>query len=78
MNKVDQILSEVAHEIMCAVQAHPPINTRHEAIAVIREEYLEAEQECFKGSKVWDKTCLRVELEQLAAMCIRSIVDLDL
>lgn len=55
---------------------HGPIHSVHEAIAVIREEYLEAEREAFKQNV--RKLALRAELLHLATMCIRAIEDLGL
>jgi hypothetical protein len=56
---------------------HPgEIVSPHEGIAVIREEYLEAEAEVF-ASRL-DRAALYLELTQLAAMCVRVIEDLGL
>lgn len=71
-------IQELLEKLERARMNHPPINNRHEAIAVIREEYLEAEMECFKDTYTWSKARVRAELEQIAAMCIRAIVDLEL
>lgn len=50
----------------------PPLHSRHEGIAVIREEYLELEEAIFRGSD-WNR--VREEACQLAAMAIRLILD---
>jgi hypothetical protein len=49
---------------------------QHEAIAVIRGEYLELEQECFKNQKRYDLEAQRKEAKQLAAMAIRLMIEL--
>jgi hypothetical protein len=69
-------LEAIRDELSCARRYHRNIQTVHEAIAVIREEYLEAEREVF--AKRCDRPALRKELVQLAAMCVRTIEDLGL
>lgn len=69
-------LAEIAHELERAQSQHGPIASGHEGIAVIREEYLEAEAEVFKRER--DPQALRKELIQLAAMCVRMVEDLRL
>ena len=71
---------------------HKPFNSVHEALGVIREEYLELEQEIFFGEKQAQKEMdffdegqtakevnrLRIKKEaiQVAAMCARLIQEL--
>ena len=71
---------------------HKPFNSVHEALGVIREEYLELEQEIFFGEKQAQKEIdffdegqtakevnrLRIKKEaiQVAAMCARLIQEL--
>lgn len=50
------------------------MNTYHEGISVIREEYLELERIVF--SKTQSRDDMRKEAIHLAAMCIRFIEDL--
>lgn len=45
----------------------------HEAIAVLREEYLELEQEVFHG----DRTRIREEALQVAAVAIKLVMHVD-
>lgn len=71
-----EALIDVNTELARARGAHKGLSTPHEAIAVIREEYLEAEREVF--AKECDRRALRKELVQLAAMCLRAIEDLGL
>ena len=71
----DTFVSDVAWELSRARNKHPrPFLSAHEGIAIIREEYLEVEAEVFHG----DKTQVREELVQLAAMCQRMAEDLSL
>lgn len=71
-----ETLLMVGEELARARTKFGHIRCAHEAIAVIREEYLEAEREVF--TKCLDRAGLRTELVQLAAMCVRSIEDLGL
>jgi len=54
-------------ELQQATAVHGPFNSLHEAIAVIREEYLELEAEIFQ--KWPDKDKVIAETVQVAAMC---------
>lgn len=49
---------------------------QHEAIAVIREEYLELEKEVFLNQKKYSLENQQKEAIQLAAMCVRLINEL--
>lgn len=69
-------LDLVAGELAKAEAKHAPIHSAHEAIAVIREEYLEAEKEVF--AQHVDRAAFLKELIQLAAMCARAAKDLGL
>lgn len=70
------VLTELATEMERARQLHGDIVSPHEGIAVIREEYLEAEREVFR--KHIDQDMLRKELIHTANVCLRMIVDLRL
>jgi hypothetical protein len=68
---------ETASEVRRAKQLFPSMFiNQHEAIAVIRGEYLELEQECFKNQKRYDLEAQRKEAKQLAAMAIRLMIEL--
>jgi hypothetical protein len=70
-------LEEVNNEVTRAKELFPSMFiNQHEAIAVIREEYLELEQECFKNQKRYDLDAQRKEAKQLAAMAIRLMIEL--
>jgi hypothetical protein len=70
---------EIIGEVERADDAFPPMNSPHEAMAVILEEYTEYQSEVFKhntskpgrDTRPWQ----REELIQLAAMCLRAILD---
>jgi hypothetical protein len=70
------VLEEIGAEVDHARDHYGPIHSAHESIAVLREEYLEAEREVF--AKRLDADRYRRELIQLAAMCVRTIEDLGL
>lgn len=70
------MLEEIEAEVARSRTVHGPIASAHEAIAVIREEYLEAERLVF-AQTLWPLH-LRRELVQLAAMCVRAAEDLRL
>jgi hypothetical protein len=63
----------VLHEVHEAMERFPAFNSSHEGIAVIREEYLELEEEVFRNRG--RTVSARNEAMQLAAMAIRYIVD---
>jgi hypothetical protein len=74
---LDKAANEVIEEVARAKDLFPSMFiNQHEAIAVIREEYLELEQECFKNQKKYDLEAQRKEAKQLAAMAIRLMVEL--
>lgn len=75
--KMSNALGEVEDEISRAKQLFPSMFiNQHEAIAVIREEYLELEQECFKNQRNYNLAAQRKEAKQLAAMAIRLMIEL--
>jgi len=60
-----------------ATRKHPPMNSHHEAYAVIREEFDEYWEEVRKGGSTPRSTeALRIELIQTTAMCLRALHDL--
>jgi hypothetical protein len=75
--KLAQAAIDVQSEVIRAKLLFPSMFiNQHEAIAVIREEYLELEQECFKNQKKYDLEAQRKEAKQLAAMAIRLMIEL--
>jgi hypothetical protein len=79
VDNVDNIALEIAHECRRAGSMFPPMHSPHEAAFVIEEEWEEYRQEVFKHnmSKPGRDTRprQREELIQLAAMCMRAIID---
>lgn len=74
---LESSLNDIRKEVKRAKELFPSMFiNQHEAIAVIREEYLELEQECFKNQKKYDLAAQRKEAKQLAAMVIRLMVEL--
>lgn len=71
-------LAAVAVELARARSHHAPLNSAHEAYAVILEELDEFKAEVWKKTRERDKTAMRAELIQLAAMAIRAVEDLEL
>ncbi len=68
---IDNVTENAKTEIRRSEAIHGPFHSFHEAMAVIREEFLELEQAIF-----WDKTPkrlknIRSEAIQTAAMCLR-------
>jgi hypothetical protein len=75
--KLTEALGDVSREVGRAKLLFPSMFiNQHEAIAVIREEYLELEQECFKNQRNYDLDAQRKEAKQLAAMAIRLMIEL--
>lgn len=75
-SSVASALLNVESELLAAVGRHAPMNSAHEAYAVIREELDEAWEEIKKREP--DKAKLKKEFRQVAAMAIRAIIDLKL
>jgi hypothetical protein len=63
---------EVIEELQRAQRRFPALQSAHEGLAVIREEYLELEGEVFHGSA----SAAYEEAKQLAAMALRYMVDI--
>ena len=69
---------EVANEVARARELFPPIASLHESLGIIREEYLEFEKEVFAFNLTKNRDtrpAARTELIQLAAMAVRTILD---
>ncbi len=68
----------VTTEVRRAQSKHKPMNSHHEAWAVIAEEFNKEywEEVCKGGSQPRDKDALKLELVHTAAMCVRALHDL--
>ena len=78
METPEQLLNEVMTELARARSLFKPIYSPHEAVGVIREEYLEWEAEVFKFNLARGRDTrpeMRKELIQLATMALRTILD---
>lgn len=73
-----KLAEEVRKELLRSQGLHSPMNSAHEALAVIEEEIDEFKKEVYKKREQRDKDKMREELVQTAAMCMRSILDLNL
>jgi hypothetical protein len=74
MATVDAVLAEVRKEIERAVRKHGPMNSPHEAYAVIQEEVDELWDEV-KANRGRELSALE-EAVQVAAMGVRYVCDL--
>ena len=71
-------IAAVERELARARAKHAPLNSAHEAYAVILEELDEFKAEVWKKRELRDHAAMRQELIQLAAMCARAAEDLEL
>lgn len=71
---VDAAIRQVEDELAKAQECFGAFSSAHEAIAVIREEYLELEQCVFQKDMHY---LLPAEAVQLAAMAVRLLVDMQ-
>jgi hypothetical protein len=71
--------SLVSEELLSARAANKArLNSAHEALAVIREEYAEFEAQVFLKPVMRSQSGMLHELIQIAAMCQRTAEDLGL
>lgn len=68
-----EVLKEVHHEVHRAEEKHAPMNSAHEAYAVIREEVDEYWDEV-KADRGYQASA-RTELIQIAAMAVRAVLN---
>jgi hypothetical protein len=72
-DKLEIVLGQVKEEMDRATRKFPrPFHSNHEGYAVVEEEFLEFQDECFHGNPIARYN----EAKQLAAMAIRYMVDL--
>lgn len=78
LHSTTDAITAVAAELARAREQHKPLNSAHEAYAVILEELDEFKAEVWKKTRERDLSAMRAELIQLAAMAIRAVEDLKL
>lgn len=72
---LETILNDVADEYLNACDNFPNFKSPHEGVAIIEEEFMEFKEATFWPHKVLDTTSEH-EVKQLAAMCIRFLMDI--
>jgi glutamyl-tRNA reductase len=72
------LLSEIHEELASAQEMHEPMNSLHEAYAVILEEVEEFWEQVRMKSGCRDLQQVKRELIQIAAMACRTILDMKL
>jgi len=75
MNKEDA-LKMIAEEYARAISKFGKFQNAHEGWGVIREEYLELEDEIRKKQKDYDLDKMRKEAMHLGAMALRFMIDI--
>lgn len=77
MNKIEaqRIANEIVDEAVRASDLFSKFHSAHEGWGVIREEYLELEDEIRKHQSAYDYAKIRKEAIQLGAMALRFIYD---
>lgn len=73
--RVVSVLLDIGIEVERAEGLHAPLNSMHEAYAVILEELDEFWEEVRKKSGERNHVNARTELIQTAAMCVRTILN---
>jgi hypothetical protein len=78
-------LARIGHEVTRAMELHPPMNSAHEAYAVILEEVEEFWEDVKENpeklsvqEQLKRTSHMRTELIHIAAMCIRATIDCNL
>ena len=72
---VSEIVKEVKQEIEVGEDRFGPFHSQHEALAILREEYLETENAVFWDNKHGENNhTVRAEAIQVAAIAIRLAV----
>ena len=78
MTQEQELTKEVETELARARSLFKPIHSPHEALGVVREEYIEFEKEVFEfnlGKGRDTRPAMRKELIQLATMALRAVLD---
>jgi len=72
---IKEALIKIEIELSDATKKYGRFASTHEALGVIREEYLELEKEIFKNPRQYDWEKMKHEVIQLGAMATRFLVD---
>ena len=75
-NNVNSFVNEVYFEAIRASGKYAPMNSLHEGYAVILEELDELWEQVRKQNECRDSSIIHTELKQIAAMAVRTAVDL--
>ena len=72
---VDNVINDVKAEVLAATALWPPMNSAHEGLGVIDEEFFELKQHIYMKQKHRDLSAMRKEAIQLAAMAVRFALE---
>jgi hypothetical protein len=82
---LDGALEDIRNEVADAVNAHGPLQSLHEAHSVILEEFDEFWDQVKVNPKKLDldgqikrSANMKEELVQIAAMCVRTLMDVEI
>ena len=68
----EKVALEVREEMERSEKSHGPFHSLHEALAILREEYIETENAVFwEARKKGDPNLIRTEAIQVAAVAVR-------
>ena len=73
--RVQRLADTVRDEVLRAMGLHAPLNSTHEAYAVLLEEVDELWDEIKKRRALRDDDAMRTEAIQVAAMAMRLVLD---
>ena len=74
-DRYEPIVTAIVNEVERAEKLHKPINSLHEGYAVIVEEMEEFWDQVKLRAEKRDPVSVRTELIQMAAMCVRTILN---
>jgi hypothetical protein len=77
-NEITELSLEIQVELMTACEKFPSLHSAHEAYGVLAEELAEFFDEVRKSPRHRNNDAMRRELIQIAAMAMRTIIDLGL